>query len=65
MGMDGFAGNGSDSSNGGNKERDGEAEEAVRVKEETEPVAGTSKETFNNAATEKVGSENEFQTSGE
>lgn len=48
MGMDGFTGNNSDSSCG-KPDRDGETDD-VKVKEESEPVAGTSKEqSFNNA----------------
>lgn len=56
MGMDGFTGNNSDSSSG-RHERDSEMED-VKVKEETEPVAGTSKEqSFNNTIAKS--SENE------
>lgn len=58
MGMDGFTGNNSDSSSGGVKKED---EEDVKVKQEGEPVAGTSKEPFANS----VGNnENDFQASG-
>lgn len=59
MGMDGFTGNNSDSSSG-KQERDSEVED-LKVKEESEPVAGTSKEqSFNNAITKS----NENDTSG-
>lgn len=60
MGMDGFTGNNSDSSNG-KPERDVEMDES-KVKPE-EPVAGTSKEqTYNNSISKT--SENDYQTSG-
>jgi Cys2His2 zinc finger developmental/cell cycle regulator len=49
MGMDGFTGNNSDCSTGKSDAKDNDLDDA-KVKEENEPVAGTSKEqTFNNA----------------
>ncbi|XP_017786470.1 PREDICTED: zinc finger and BTB domain-containing protein 11-like isoform X1 [Nicrophorus vespilloides] len=58
MGMDGFTENNSDSSSG-NKEKDEEEDKSNQ--ETSEPVAGTSKETFNNAVVVK--NENDFQAS--
>lgn len=62
MGMDGFTGNNSDSSSGRAEAQENEGDEG-KVKQEAEPVAGTSKEgTFNNTIAKN--SENEFQSSG-
>lgn len=62
MGVDGFTGNNSDSSSGKAEGQDNETGDDVKVKQETEPVAGTSKEsTFNNTT---KSSENDFQSSG-
>jgi Cys2His2 zinc finger developmental/cell cycle regulator len=59
MGMDGFTGNNSDCSTGKSDAKDNDLDDA-KVKEENEPVAGTSKEqTFNNAK-----NADDFQSSG-
>ncbi|KAJ3653543.1 hypothetical protein Zmor_012788 [Zophobas morio] len=60
MGMDGFGGNDSDRSTGKSDAKENDLDDA-KVKEESEPVAGTSKEqTFNNAK-----NVDDFQSSGD
>lgn len=60
MGMDGFTGNNSDSSSGKN-DRENDIDDA-NIKDENEPVAGTSKEqNFNNSSAK---SENDFPPAG-
>lgn len=68
MGMDGFAEHNSDSSTEKNdKENDDEVnvKSEVNVKDESEPVAGTSKENSTNSVQIPKTVENDFNASGE
>lgn len=61
MGMDGFTGNNSDCSTGKSDSKENDLDDNItKVKDENEPVAGTSKEqTFNNSK-----NADDFQSSG-